>query len=41
MPAALAVEFGRIRMPKADLPLLIYDENRETGGFKPALTIGE
>jgi len=41
MPAALAVEFGRVRMPKADLPLLIYDENRGAGGFQPALTIGE
>lgn len=40
MPAALAVEFGRIRMPKADLPLLIYDENRKAGGFQPALAIG-
>jgi hypothetical protein len=35
MPVALAVEFGRVRMPKADLPLLIYDENRVAGGFQP------
>jgi SMODS-associated and fused to various effectors sensor domain len=41
MPAALAVEFGRVRMPKADLPLLIYDENPVAGGFQSALSIGE
>jgi hypothetical protein len=40
MPVALAVEFGRIRMPKADLPLSIYDEDRESGGFRLALSIG-
>jgi len=39
MPLALAVEFGRIRMPKADLPLCIYDQTGEMG-FQPALNIG-
>jgi hypothetical protein len=39
MPLALAVEFGRIRMPKADLPLCIYDQTREMG-FQPALNVG-
>jgi SMODS-associated and fused to various effectors sensor domain len=39
MPVALAVEFGRILMPKADLPLRVYDENRKLGGFFPALEI--
>lgn len=39
MPVALAVELGRIRMPKADLPLRIYDEDRSQGGFRYALTI--
>jgi hypothetical protein len=40
MPVALAVEFGRIRMPKADLPLSVYDEDRGSGGFRYALSIG-
>ncbi len=39
MPVALAVEFGRILMPKADLPLQIYDENKKLGGFVRALEI--
>ena len=39
MPVALAVEFGRILMPKADLPLCVYDENKKLGGFVRALEI--
>lgn len=39
MPVCLAVEFGRILMPKADLPLRIYDENKILGGFIHALDI--
>lgn len=39
MPVSLAVELGRVLMPKADLPLHIYDENRACGGFTYALTI--
>jgi hypothetical protein len=39
MPVSLAVEVGRIRMPKADLPLIIYDEDRNAGGFRRALEI--
>jgi hypothetical protein len=39
MPVALAVELGRIIMPKADLPLRIYDENRSTGGFSAAIEL--
>lgn len=38
MPAALAVETGRSRMPKADLPLVIYDKLRDKG-FVPTITI--
>jgi hypothetical protein len=38
-PVSLAVEFGRIRMPKADMPWLLYDEQSSLGGFIPALTI--
>lgn len=40
MPVSAAVEFGRVWMPKADLPLIVYDENRARGGFEPRLTIG-
>ena len=40
MPVSLAVDTGRIRMPKADLPLVIYDEDRQAGGFRKALTVG-
>ncbi|WP_426413458.1 SAVED domain-containing protein [Bradyrhizobium ganzhouense] len=39
LPNSAAVEVGRVRMPKADLPLLIYDQNRSAGGFIPTLTI--
>jgi hypothetical protein len=39
MPLALAVEFGRVLMPKADLPLSIYDQNKKLGGFVSALGI--
>lgn len=39
MPVALAVELGRLRMPKADLPLRVYDENRALGGFAHALDL--
>lgn len=39
MPVSAAVELGRVWMPKADLNLKIYDENRELGGFVHALTI--
>lgn len=39
MPVATAVEIGRVRMPKADLPLVTWDENRALGGFRKAITI--
>jgi hypothetical protein len=39
LPVSLAVEVGRVWMPKADLELLIYDQFRDLG-FVPALTIG-
>lgn len=41
MPASLAVEFGRVWMPKAHLPMLIYDQNRKSGGFVMALEVGK
>lgn len=39
VPASIAVEFGRVRMPKADMPWLLYDEQSSRGGFIPALSI--
>ena len=39
MPVSLAVEFGRVRMPKADMPWRLYDERSSLGGFVPTLTI--
>jgi hypothetical protein len=40
MPVACAVELGRARMPKADMPWIIFDQNNKLGGFVRALTIG-
>ncbi|ERJ57348.1 HNH endonuclease [Sphingobacterium paucimobilis] len=37
MPVALAVEFGRVWMPKADMTVKIYDQNAALGGFCEAL----
>jgi len=39
VPIAAAVEIGRVWMPKADLPLRIYDQNGLAGGFMLALDI--
>ncbi|MFD1777214.1 SAVED domain-containing protein [Fredinandcohnia salidurans] len=38
VPVSIAVELGRVWMPKADLPLSLYDEK---GGFHHAFTIGD
>lgn len=40
MPVAAAVELGRVRMPKADIPWHIYDYNQQSGRFTKALEIG-
>ena len=39
VPVSVAVDIGRIRMPKADLPLRIYDQNMGAGGFTVAFDI--
>jgi hypothetical protein len=39
LPVSAAIETGRVWMPKADLPLVIYDENRHHGGFMRTLEI--
>lgn len=33
VPVSIAVEIGRVWMPKADLPIRVYDQNRKLGGF--------
>lgn len=38
-PASTCVEFGRVLMPKADLPIRVYDQNRGLGGFVAALDL--
>lgn len=40
VPVSIAVEIGRVWQPKADLPMVIYDQNRKATGFIKALTIG-
>lgn len=39
MPVACAVELGRVRMPKADNPWIIYDQNNRQKKFLCALEI--
>jgi len=39
MPVATSVEFGRVWMPKVDMPMVIYDQNSLLGGFIKAIEI--
>ncbi|MHA3183320.1 SAVED domain-containing protein [Legionella pneumophila] len=39
MPISCAIELGRIRMPKADMPWVIYDQNNRAGKFIEAITM--
>jgi len=39
MANSCSVEMGRARMPKADMPWVIYDQNNEKHGFIKTLTI--
>jgi hypothetical protein len=39
MAASLAVELGRVRMPKVDAPWMLYDQVAALGGFVPAFSI--
>lgn len=39
MPVSTAIELGRVWMPKADLPMIIYDQNTRKGGFIKTLKI--
>lgn len=40
MPSSLAIRAGMDYMPKADLPLVVYEQSKATEGFFEALTIG-
>jgi len=40
MPVSCAVELGRVRMPKADLPWVVYDQNHKHQKFIETITIG-
>ena len=39
VPVSVAIEIGRVFMPKADLPIRIYDQNRQAGGFIATIDI--
>lgn len=38
-PVSTMVELGRVRQPKADMEWVIYDENRDLGGFVEVIRI--
>lgn len=40
VPASAAVETGRVWMPKADLAMKLYDQNRTAQAFVPTISIG-
>lgn len=40
MPVSCAIELGRVRMPKANLPWVIYDQNHKHRTFIEAIIIG-
>jgi hypothetical protein len=40
MAVSTSIEMGRARMPKADMPWIIYDYNRKHGRFIKTITIG-
>jgi hypothetical protein len=39
MPVSASIELGRVWMPKADMPLVIYDENKANNGFFKTIII--
>ncbi len=39
MPVSAAIELGRVWMPKADLPLEVFDQNKLNGGFFSTIKI--
>lgn len=41
MAVSCSIEMGRARMPKADMPWIIYDQNNKAGKFIKTISIGE
>lgn len=39
VPVSIALEIGRSRMPKSDLPFVLFDRNNQCGGFIEAFKI--
>jgi hypothetical protein len=39
LPVSAAVDVGRVWMPKADLPLVVHDQNNRAGRFIPTIEI--
>ena len=39
MPVSACIEFGRLYLPKADMPLEIYNQESIDAGFKYAIRI--
>lgn len=39
MPVSASIEMGRVWMPKADLPMIIYDQNRQSQSFIKTIKI--
>lgn len=39
VPVSVAIETGRVWMPKAHLPMLVYDQNKRLNGFAPTIRI--
>lgn len=39
VPVAVAIEMGRVWMPKADLAMHVFDQNRAAGGFVKCITL--
>ena len=40
MPNSLAIRTGMDYMPKADLPIILYEQSRQDDGFFETITIG-
>lgn len=40
MPVACAIDFGRIRMPKSEMPWVVFDQNNNPSKFIKAIEIG-
>jgi hypothetical protein len=41
MPNSLAIRAGMDYMPKADLPVVLYEQANQADGFFEAMTIGK